>query len=382
MASEATLCNVTSPEIIYQLQALAGQGNQAQSRLFNRPFGTLAALGNCSKMGITPDLVNERCQGIKIWYTDDSSFDPDAVYCGEEFDPNLGCEVGDGCQIATKCFEHSPNLFANKTIEVCDSKCDTELDFARESRDALAAGMNAIRQALNKKAITLLSSCASAAEDLVKCPPESFSFNGTSIEVPKDKIKDKDDFMSELAAFAALSGIPEYKIHTGSIWYSDQFSVAYKKLADCCGGDGIAEATALEEMLGSMITFDAENMYACLGKKAMFLWNPYQVGYYNFALYPETPTLVDEANGVYHWRVRDPFAVWTRNVYNEQGNLVSTQTVPVEYDIEYQKVCKGDRTSVGVKQFRHKWTIIHRGGMFTGPADNDGNTGILQFCQV
>ena len=106
------------------------------------------------------------------------------------------------------------------------------------------------------------------------------------------------------------------------------------------------------------IHWDTRDMESTLGRRSTFIVNPNVVGFWNvtWSNPASNPTLEDASNNLWTYRIADPILKW-----NDNGTMR-----PVEYEVEYSYECL-NRTSVGQRQYAHKYYIRLIGGLVIAP---------------
>ena len=318
-----------------------------------------------------------RCVSVKVWYNDMADADANAVYSSTTADSSLACDIATGSPIGTKSTTYTPNLYIKDEFYVDDALCANDAQFADLTAAQLQFSMLKLRKALNTRCIQHLNTNA-GANIATTLYTTDFTINGTATEVPEASFNN-EDIWTKFQIIAAKNKILDYRVFDGTNLLHNGMMAKYLGL----NADQKSFGAIFADWMGRY-TGDLYDLDTVVGASATFLVNPAMIGFFNRTRYSPGMVDIDTSKGLKAFSVKDPVLKYRRNIVNATGQVVGTEMAPVEYDVVYQKTCATARDTNGDHNFRHKWEIHLRGGLFLGPVGVSPNhtTGILKFTKT
>lgn len=290
------------------------------------------------------------CQGVDIWYQQSGV---DTVTHSGTSASATTCTIPAGLEAQTNSTAYNNNVFIEATVTINDKKCDNELQFIDESRKQIQKAITDIHRKLNTDfAIPLLTNnvqpnqYASAATNLSILP------QGTGNRLKLDPSLWNFEALQSFKLLADQNDIYDYFIlDSSNLWIDRALAEIRSRNSD--QRDEIASFNQFN------IHWDTRDMETTLGRRSTFIVNPNVIGFWNVTWSaPFTnPTLEDPQNNLWTYQMPDPILRW-----NDNGTMR-----PVMYEVEYSYECI-NRTSVGQRQYAHKYYIRLVGGLVMAPA--------------
>lgn len=319
------------------------------------PAVTANALLGMNTARVADRLVDGKCVGVKVWYTDTTDV-------GEVAAPS-DCTTPGGNQISTASVDYDTAVLANAAGTALDGRCNNEIDFVTESTQVIAKCISSIRTQFNEYVINALD--AAAQTNLSSYLPERWTTDGAIIQVPKTDLK--WDNLGYLRQIASLNNF------TRPIWISGAqnfWGEWWKSNYMRFDANGPSVFQAFQDQ---RFYFDERQLDQVIGAPTTLCVDQLGYAFWNMSSSPATPTEKSfGSNGKkWVWSIPD-----TQLQYSNNGRLT-----PVRYEVEIEESCSGrDANSMLIMSYKYYVRLI--GGFKMAPPGPNGETGTLQFNAI
>jgi hypothetical protein len=358
------------------IQAAAAQmwtDKTAAGLQYDNPVTTVSKLANSQTMRAAPVFDDAgTCVSYKIFWPDLTDAAAAAVYSGAVVNPAAACDLITGNPIGTKSKTYAPNVFIDDVFEVSDNLCGNDAQFVDLVATQTNFSMQKIRNAINRRAIQFLETNKSPNVDVAATA--GMTIAGTLTTVPAVQFQDPSILMKFqiMAESNRLGG--DFLIMDGTNLLLNKELAPYLGLNDQQRSFG-----SLFADISARYNADLRDLQTVVGANATYLVNPNMFGLFNQTGYGLSPVEIDRVKGTMAYKVADPVLTY-RKTMQSNGRVV-TATVPIEYDVLYQKVCTGV-DALGRPVFKHTFKMSFLGGIVLGTESNTGHTGILKFVSA
>lgn len=329
---------------------------------FMRPAASAKTVLESLTHRSVPVMRNGKCVGLQVLWLKDCN--DDAVV--DTTAPDVDCDIPSGSELSSDARTYEPDLFINDTRSASDDLCGNYYEFVDTSAMTLKRLITTVEQKLNAQTVAFLKANAQVNGDT----GGSGIITGTETGFPAADFG--PDLLAEISAYAATNRIGDYRILSGRNFYNSVFNANYKRLND----NGRSEGAAFDN---AGIAFDLLDLDTAAAVPSTFVFNPDGIGFFNKTWSGYTPELVDPQLNKWAYKISSP-SLRYRYSASENGRLI-TRLQPVEYEVEYQKVCTG-RDSLGKPVYSHTYLVRFIGSLFTAPNGCNDETGILHFTKI
>ena len=325
---------------------------------FFHPVMTAKLMLNRQTVEVNKVLEDGQCIGVKAYYLQD--LQTSIVHSGTT--PRAGqdadCVIPSGVELQSNGTDYDNNLYIEASRLVKANKCNNLVQFVDESAKAIEKAMLDIRKELNTRCINLLAAnpqanqYANAASYLVVSAGNRYKIDPSNWDF---------EMLAELKLLAENNDIYNPIILNGRNLWTDKYLAEHRM-----NNDNQRDQNSIFNDWD--IHWDTRNIDSTTSRLSTFIYSPNVTCFWNTVFSPSaTPTLVDPSNNRWVYFMNDP-----ELTYNDNGTLR-----PVQYEVEYQRVCNG-RTTHSQLTFDHTWFIRLYGGLALAPSASN-RTGIMEI---
>jgi len=347
-----------------RLTSLFGAGQDTPSRYeYRSKVITADALlreHSANTMPVTDAVGN--CIGYRVYWPTVGNQTLD--YNGDGTTPSFapGCTLTSGAGPTTSAKTYTHNMYMQKVVELDDDLCGNVFDVPTLIAERQAAGMLAIRKALNTKFINFLNdnkttyNADGSLPSGISFAAGTFSVNNTLLDLQSP------DTLTDLDTVMLNNEVDEWFYVTGRRnFYNAIVNSDYHRLNDD-ERDQIRfdDYTMYTDHKSLDSTLSGDNTFG-VGKGTYVFWD------HTDSELTTVPMQVEDNKWEYY--VEDPFLL-----VNVGGVLR-----PLRYNVFYHRVCQDTNTSRMRRTHVHRWEITLFGGMWVAPAGSNSETGIFKF---
>lgn len=319
---------------------------------FSHPVMTAKLLLERNTASWEPRIMNGNiCQGVDIWFLQSGA---DTVTSSGTAPGALTCTSPAGIEAQTNNVSYNNNIAIEATVTINDKKCDNELQFIDESRKQIQKAITDIHRRLNAEfAIPLLTNNVQPNQ-YAGAANYSLLSQGTGNRLKLDPALWNFESLQAMKLLANNNDIYEYFVlDSSNLWLDRALAeIRNQNRAGQTGQDELASFNQFD------IHWDTRDMETALTRRSTFIVNPNVIGFWNVTWSSpfNSPTMEDSSQNLWTYTMPDPILRW-----NDNGTLR-----PVMYEVEYSYECL-NRSSVGQRQYAHKYFIRLYGGLVIAP---------------
>lgn len=325
------------------------------NRELQAPLESAKALLENQTVKFDPILSGRQCIGVTAAWL--KSCTDTSVDCSDTDFDLVDCSIV-GAELESDNKLYQPNLCFRTTFSVSDTDCADIYSF----QDKMAYSFSKKMLELDKKINAYMPAFLHANAMANRHTGTIGTISGTLVNIPAALWT--PDLLADFHLATVFNEINNEVVLTGTAFANVMYNANFNAL-NSDQKDEMAKFSAFGNWYADPRVVDT-----VLGTKSLFVFDAGGYGFFNTNEYTnDVPyNQLDAANTT-------TFRMASKNLKYRDGNVLK----PVYYDITWQRTCT---LMNGLRRWVNQVEITFRGGLFLGPEDCTGGSGILEYIKT